>query len=116
VLIAHFILERIERKKKTNRKRRAGTQSRPCRQIGYVMDLNTIVDTQELQAAADGRMLNSSIVANVFYLRVGYPAVIFEEGWKLPASDVTTLVNSSCQDRSTVLAVPDRIVRATTEK
>jgi hypothetical protein len=44
------------------------------------MDLHSLFDSEVLQAAPDGWMLDSIVSCNVFQLRVGDSAVVFEEG------------------------------------
>jgi len=61
-------------------------------------------------------MLEVSILCHIFHFRVRNPAVMLEEWWQPSTGDVATLIDGGCQNRATVLAVPDWIVGATTEK
>src|SRR5208282_686354 len=68
LLIAHLVLERVKAEQKPNRECRTRAQAGARRQIRYVMNLDTIVDSQVLQASAHRWMLNCIVPGNVFDL------------------------------------------------
>ena len=80
------------------------------------MNFNAAADAQELETRADRRMFDCFVAANIFDLRVRYPAVVLEERRKPPGRDVATLVNGRRQHSATVLAIPDRVIRASAEE
>src|SRR5215471_18682329 len=109
MFVAHLVFQRVEREQQADSKRRTGTQTRPCREVCDVMDLDTIVDAQELQAAANRRMLNSCVVLNILDFRIRYAAPILEKRRQPTTADVATFVNRSCQYGTAMFAVPDWI-------
>jgi hypothetical protein len=78
--IAHSVLQSIKTEKEPNRKRRARTQSRPRRQVSHMMNFDSVLDAEELEAAAHRRMLNCIIPLDILNFRVGDTTVILKKG------------------------------------
>ena len=70
MLVAHLVFEGIQTQQKPDRKRRTRAQASPGRQISNVVNLNSFVDAQILQASADGWMLDRAVVVDVFNFRI----------------------------------------------
>ena len=61
-------------------------------------------------------MLKGTVIVDVFYLRIGNAAVIFEKGWQATTRDIATLVDRRGQYGTSELPKPNRIVGSSTEK
>jgi hypothetical protein len=66
VLVPHLVLERIEAQEKSDSECGARTQAGPRGQIGYVLDLDALIDLHELEAGAHRRMLDQLVVDDIF--------------------------------------------------
>ena len=116
MFVTHLIFERVKRQKKTHREGRAGAEAGACGQVRNVMDFHSGVDAHELEAGADGRMLDLIIAGDIFHFRIRDAAVILEKGWQSARGDVAGLVDGGGQDGTAMFAVPDRVVGAAAEK
>src|ERR1700722_2043715 len=116
MFVAHLVSESIKTKQETNCKGRARAQARARRQISDVVNLNPFVHFHKLQTAADRGMLKATVLIDVFYLRIGDAAVIFEKRRQVPAGDVARLIDRRRQYSTAKFAEPNRIVGSSAEK
>src|SRR6266849_8488790 len=116
VLIPHLFSQRIETQQESYCKGRARTEPRSSGEICNVMNLDPVVNSQKLQATSNGGMLNRAILINILNFRIRNAAVIFKKRRKGPTGDVTAFIDRRGQDGSTMFAVPDGVVGASTKK
>jgi hypothetical protein len=93
MLIPHLVLERIQSEEKSDSKCRTCTQSRAGRQIGYVMNLHSLIDSHEFEAGAYRWVCDVSVPDNVFHLRIRDSAVVLKKRWQVAAGDITAFVD-----------------------
>src|ERR1700722_14653813 len=116
VLVPHLIAKRVKTQQEPHCKRRTRAQASSSRQIGNVVNLNSRIDTHELQASAHGRMLKRAVLVYVLNSRIGNAAVVFEERRQMPARNVAALINRSGEYRAAEFSKPNWIIGAATEE
>src|SRR5216684_1996771 len=69
-----------------------------------------------LQASSYGRVLDRTVLVDVFNPRIGDTAVVFEERWQSSTSNVAAFIDCSGEDSTPEFTVPNRIIGAATEE
>src|SRR5262249_46466158 len=81
-----------------------------------MMDFNATVEIHESQHSANRGMLDLIDRMTIFDLRIHDTDLVVEEWGKEPTGQITVLVNRSGKYRTAVLAVPGRVVGASTKE
>ena len=116
MLIAHLLSQRIEAQQEAYREGRAGTEPGSSGKVRNVVNFDSIVNSEKLQTTTNGGVLNRAVLINIFNFRVRNPGVIFKKRRKVTTGDIAAFIDRRGQDGATMLAVPDRVVGAATEK
>src|SRR5262249_32935490 len=86
------------------------------RQVGVVMNLKTLLDTELGQDAAHRRMLNLGRIAHQLHLGVNDAGAMLEERWQSPRADIAIFVDRGSDHCPAMLAEPVRIIGAAAEQ
>ena len=90
--------------------RAAGAQSGARREIGVVMDFETLLDAELGQDSADRRVLDVRDRVDQLDLRIDDAGFVFEERWQPAHADVAIFIDGSADDRAAVFAEPGGVV------
>src|SRR5262249_20850007 len=114
MLVAHLVLEGVQRKEEAYSECGTRTQAGASWQVSHVMDFNSIFNFEKFQASSHGGVFDRTIAIDVLNFRIRDATVIFEKGWELATRYITTLVDRSGQYCAAMLPVPDGIIGTAT--
>ena len=96
----HFAVESVQRMQQPDGERAARSQSGPRRQVGIVMDFESLGDPLVRQNSAHGGMLDVRDLVDQFDLRIDDSGLVLEERRQSAYADVAILVDRSADDTS----------------